>query len=571
MKKSNQKEILLNIHKKIKYLYPKKDSEKIFLKLKYIMDCYRNNKIIFEKRKKYNNKIYITEKDSILITYADTIQNKWEKPLKTLHKFLKKYVKNSISGVHILPFFPFSSDEGFSVIDYKKVNPKFGNWKDIEIIGQDYRLMVDLVVNHISKESKWFKAFLKGDKKYKDYFIHFDKKVDTSSVFRPRTNTLLTKFKTKSGTKYVWTTFSNDQVDLNFKNPDVLIDMIEILLFYVSKGVEIIRLDAIAYLWKELGTKCIHLKQTHEIVKLMRAILDYVAPYAIIITETNVPPKENISYFGNSNDEAQMIYKFLLPPLVLDGFIRKDTSYLQKAYKMFESIDNSSLFFNFLASHDGIGILGARRMLSSKQFNNLLKKVKNHNGLISYKAGINGKTIPYELNINYFDAINNPNKKTGVENEVKRFIASQAIMILSKGIPGIYIHSLLGSGNYLQGVKRTGMKREINREKLQYKKIDQELRNKNSIRHKTLSNYLNILNVRKNIGALNPYFEEKPIKSDKKLFITERKHEGNKIIVIVNVSEDKIFLKKYVNKIDFISKKRFDGNIEPYDVYVIVS
>jgi len=470
-----------------------------------------------------------------------------------------------------LPFFPYSSDEGFSVIDYKKVNPKLGRWEDIEKIGQDYRLMVDLVINHVSRESKWFKAFLKGDKNYKDYFIHFDKKVDTSSVFRPRTNPLLTKFKTKSGTKYVWTTFSNDQVDLNFKNPDVLIDMMEVLLFYVSKGVELIRLDAIAYLWKELGTSCVHHKKTHEVVKLMRDILDYVAPYAIIITETNVPPKENMSYFGNGHDEAQLIYKFLLPPLVLDAITRNDSSYLQKAYKMFGSLDENSLFFNFLASHDGIGILGARKMMSSRDFNNLIKTIKNHNGLISYKAGINGKTMPYELNINYFDAINNPNKKTEVDKEVKRFIASQAIMILSKGIPGIYIHSLLGSRNFLQGVKRTGMKREINREKLQYKRTDREINNEKSIRHKILTNYLNILNVRKNIGALDPYCEEKPIKSDKRLFITERKHKGKKIIVIVNVSEDKILLKKYRNKVDLISKKRFNGQIGPYGVYIIAS
>jgi len=298
MAKTNDRTNLSSIRKRIVYLYPKKDSEKIFLKLKYIMDCYRNNKFIVAKKKKYNDKISLTNKDSILITYADTIQNKEEKPLKTLHKFLKIHVKDSISGVHILPFFPFSSDDGFSVIDYKKVNPKLGSWEDIEKIGQDYRLMVDLVINHISKESKWFKGFLKGDKKYKDYFIHFDRKVDASSVFRPRANPLLTKFNTKDGAKYVWTTFSNDQIDLNFKNPDVLIDMIEILLFYVSKGVEIIRLDAIAYLWKELGTTCIHLKKTHEIVKLMRTILDYVAPYTIIITETNVPPKENILILG---------------------------------------------------------------------------------------------------------------------------------------------------------------------------------------------------------------------------------------------------------------------------------
>jgi len=266
-----------------------------------------------------------------------------------------------------------------------------------------------------------------------------------------------------------------------------------------------------------------------------------------------------------------MIYKFLLPPLVLDAIFRKDTSYLQKSYRMFESMDNKSLFFNFLASHDGIGILGAKKNLSPKDFNNLLNTIKNHNGLISYKAGMNGISMPYELNINYFDAINNPNKKTSVENEVKRFMASQAIMLMSKGIPGIYIHSLLGSRNYLRGVKKTGFLREINREKLQYKRIDREITNKNSMRYNILFNYLQLLNARKRIDALDPYCKEKPIKSDKRLFITERKYKGKKIIVMVNVSEDKIFLKKYVNKNDLLSKKKFDGRVGPYGVYIIVS
>ena len=566
---NTQKNILYNIGNKIKYLYPKKDNERIFLELKYIMEHYRGNKVIIAKRKKYNNEISMTNKDAILITYGDSIKRKGEKPLKTLHKFLKKHVKKSISCVHILPFFPFSSDDGYSVIDYKKVDKKLGDWGNIMKISDDYRLMVDLVINHVSKKSKWFKGFLAGDKKYKNYFIHFNKKVDTSSVFRPRTNPLLTKFKMNGRKKYVWTTFSNDQIDLDYKNPDVLMDMVDILLFYVSKGVEIIRLDAIAYLWKELGTACIHLKKTHEIVKLMRAILNYVAPYAIIITETNVPPKENISYFGNGFDESQLVYKFLLPPLVLDAFIRKDTSYLQKTYRMFRPLEKNLLFLNFLASHDGIGILGARKILSPKDFKNLLKTTRNHNGLLSYKLAKEGKLVPYELNINYFDAINNPNKKLVIEKGVKKFMASQTIMLMSKGIPGIYIHSLLGSRNYSQGIKKTNVKREINRERLQYNKLEREIRNKDSIRHKVLTNYSYFLNARKRISALNPYCKEKPIKSDKRLLITERKFKGKKMIVIVNVSGDGIMLQKYTKRFDLLSKRPFNGEVEPYGAYCL--
>jgi len=551
--------ILKKIKKRLRYLYP--DADEILSKLINSINKYQNDSIIKLKNKKYNGKIHLTEKDSILITYADTLQGN-EKSLKTLHKFLKKYVGKSISGIHILPFFPYSSDDGFSIIDYKRVNPKFGDWSDIKVIAKDYRLMVDLVINHVSRESKWFKEFIKGNKKYKDYFIHFDKKVNTSSVFRPRTNPLLTKVNTKFGTKYVWTTFSSDQIDLNFKNPSVLLEMVDILLFYLKNGAEIIRLDAIAYLWKELGTSCIHLRKTHEIVKLLRDILDYIAPYAIIITETNVPHKDNISYFG----EADLVYQFLFPPIVYDAFIRTDSRYLQKIYKKLESING--IFFNFLASHDGIGVLSAKEFLTKNEFNSLLATTKKHNGFISYKS-IKNKKVPYELNVNYFDAINNPNVKKSAVDETKKFIASQAILLLTKGIPGIYIHSLLGSRNYVEGVKKTGIKRKINRETINFDKLQSTLKNKSSIKHLTLNNYLQLINSKKNIPALNPYVKEKIISSDKRLVITQRTFKNKKIIVIINISDAIINLQKYKKKFDLFSKKKFDGEARPYGVYCL--
>ena len=264
---------LKQIEKKLHYLYSEKDVGRILPQLKKLLDKYKLNKIILAKKKKYHNKVCLTHADSFLITYGDSISKKDEKPLKTLHKFLKTKIKKSISGVHILPFFPSSSDDGFSVIDYKKVDPKLGSWENVRKIGKDYRLAVDLVLNHISAKSKWFKGFLNGEKKYQNYFIHFDEKVDTSKVFRPRTSPILTKFKTKKGETFVWTTFGKDQIDLNYKNPEVLLEIIDVMLFYLSQGAEVLRMDAIAYIWKELGTSCINLKKAHVTVKLFHNIL----------------------------------------------------------------------------------------------------------------------------------------------------------------------------------------------------------------------------------------------------------------------------------------------------------
>ncbi|MCB9358919.1 sugar phosphorylase [Candidatus Woesearchaeota archaeon] len=529
------------IKARLKFLYPGYDID-IFDRL----DHYRSNLIIREKRRNRKRSLF-SEKDAIVITYGDSIQKKGEKPLKTLHRFLKTNLGDSISGVHILPFFPYSSDDGFSIIDYKKVDPGLGDWSDIRRMSKDYRIMADLVINHISSRSEWFKGFLRGEEKYQDYFISFDKNVDTSNVFRPRTHPLLTRFKTKKGDKYVWTTFSADQIDLNFSNPEVFIEMMEVLLFYLSQGIEIIRLDAVGFLWKKLGTSCFHMEETHEAVKLLRDIAEYVAPYAAIITETNVPYKENISYFGKG-DEAHMVYQFSLPPLVLDAFNREDSSHLKELYSKLTKLPKGNLFFNFLASHDGIGVLGAKGYLSDSEFDLMINNVKRNNGLISYKSLTDGSKTPYEMNINYFDAINNPNINRNYDEEVAKFLASQSVIVFSKGVPGIYIHSLLGSRNWYSGVKRSGINRRINREKLDYEKLCKDI--KHGIRNDVLAGYKCLLNLRRSSKDFSPYSSESIINSDSKLLVLERRGS----IVAINLSSATV---------KFNSK-----DIVPYGIYL---
>ena len=195
----------------------------------------------------------LSERDAILITYGDQVQAPSIPPLNTLSKFLQEYAAGIISSLHILPFFPYSSDDGFSVIDYRQVDPQLGAWEDIENIGANFRLMIDAVINHISRESPWFQGFLRSEPPFKDFFITVEPGTDLSQVVRPRALPLLTSVDTAQGRTLVWTTFSADQIDLNYANPDVLQEITDLLLFYAARGGEFIRLDAIAYLWKEIG------------------------------------------------------------------------------------------------------------------------------------------------------------------------------------------------------------------------------------------------------------------------------------------------------------------------------
>lgn len=459
----------------------------------------------------------LTATDAMVITYGDQVQEQGQPPLATLGEWLDTHLGDAISSVHILPFYPYSSDDGFSVIDYHVVDPALGDWSDIKRISQRYKLMFDAVINHISAQSEWFQGFLNGDPRYSDWFIVIDGPVDLSGVTRPRTHPLLTTFETATGPHKVWATFSADQIDLNYANPEVLLAIIDVLLQYVAYGATFLRLDAIGYLWKKPGTSCIHLPETHAAVQLMRAVLDTVAPQVILITETNVPHLDNISYFGNGYNEAQLVYQFPLAPLVLNAFHTGNAQHLQQWASTLETPSPATTFFNFLASHDGIGVVPSRGYLSDAEVDQLVQKTLQHGGKVSYKTNPDGSQSPYELNITFFDALSDP--ATGDEaTAIDRFMASQAIMLALAGMPGIYIHSLVGSSNNLRGVDQTGHNRTINREKWQRAEIDARLNDPNSRAAIILRRYKHLLRQRASSAAFDPAGDQQIVSGNDALF-----------------------------------------------------
>ncbi len=483
----------------------------------------------------------LTERDSILITYGDQVQSPNEKPLQTLSAFCEEYLNGVVNGIHILPFYPWTSDDGFSVVDYRKVDPALGDWEDISGMQRHFRLMFDGVINHISSQSGWFKAFLHDDPHYREYFVVVDGTPDLSQVVRPRALPLLTTFNTPSGERRVWTTFSDDQIDLNCQNPEVLLEILDILLLYVEHGATFIRLDAIAYLWKEIGTTCIHLPQTHQVIQFLRAALNEIAPHVYLITETNVPHEDNISYFGDGTNEAQLVYNFALPPLTLHTFRTGDAQVLSSWAKTLSLPSDRVTFFNFLASHDGIGLNPARGILSNADVDALVEKTLEHGGLVSYKHNSDGSQSPYEMNINYFDALSNLNSNEPLELQINRFIAAQAIMLSLVGVPGIYFHSLFGSRGWLDGVKQTGRNRTINREKCDLHSLQRELADSKSLRARVFARYRQLLSARRSSSAFHPHGRQKVLDLHSAVFALERvsPNEKSRVLCLHNVSAQK--------------------------------
>lgn len=478
----------------------------------------------------------LSHRDAILITYGDQFRAPGEAPLRTLADFAQRHLSELISAIHILPFYPSSSDDGFSVIDYREVDPALGDWDDVQRIGRQVKLMFDAVINHVSAQSDWFQRFLKDDPAYRDWFITLDPNADVSSVVRPRALPLLTRFDTPSGSKHVWTTFSDDQIDLNYTRPEVLLEIVDLLLYYVARGAELIRLDAVAYLWKQIGTSCIHLPQTHRAIRLFRAVLDEVAPHVALITETNVPHVDNVSYFGDGKDEAQMVYNFALPPLVLHALHTGDARTLSRWASGLALPSDRVTFFNFLASHDGIGLNPARGILSDADIDRLVQRAQAHGGFVSMKSNADGTSSPYELNLNFFDALNDPNAGEPIETQVDRFMAAQAIMLALIGAPGIYGHSLLGSRGWPEGVKQTGRYRAINRQKFDRARLERELADPNSLRSRVFRRYAALLRARASHPAFEPHGAQRIIDANAAVFGVWRSAHGENVLCLHNVS-----------------------------------
>lgn len=511
---------------------------------------------------KLPRKAHWDEQDVVLITYADQFREPDKPTLQSFSHFYQQHLQTTFPLVHLLPFFPYSSDDGFSVIDYHQVNPLCGEWQDIATLHQETRLMFDFVCNHMSARSAWFKHFLAQDPGWDNFFISMPPATDLSAVTRPRTSPLLTPFEMANGeTRFIWTTFSADQIDLNFARPEVLIRIVDVLLDYLTRGADYVRLDAVGYMWKTPGTNCIHLEKTHQLVKLFRAISDVVAPGTVIITETNVPHKDNISYFGDGYDEAQMVYQFSLPPLVLHAIHSGSGRALRQWASSLDLSTGGTTFFNFLASHDGIGLNPARGILTEIEIVALVRDLALEGALVSYKNNPDGTTSPYEINVTYLDALSRQDDDD--KTRLKRFLLAHAILLAFPGVPAIYIQSMLGSRNDYDGVRMAGHNRAINRQKYHLQEIETALAGGDWLRQQVYIQLSQLIQLRQRQSAFHPDNPMTLYDSENALLVLKR-HLANSeegLLCVFNLSgrQVKTHLPEARILQDVISGEKIDG------------
>ena len=527
---------------------------KVILSKKDI-DYFENEIVqIIEKFNKKNpkKKKNISEKTTLVICYGDSVYSEKKKSIRVFQNFFQKKLKNYFNTIHFLPFYPSSSDSGFAVKDHYKVENKLGNWSDIKNVSKSSDVMADMVINHSSARGLWFRNFLKKKEPGKDYFLTVDAKFNTSKVVRPRDHKLLKKIKIFKKSDYLWRTFSPDQIDLNFKNPSVLIEFIKIMIHLINNGVTIFRLDAIAYLWKENRTKCINLKQTHEIIKLLRNIIELLNIQTTIITETNLPEKENLSYFGK-NDEANWIYNFSLPPLLIHAFLFENSSFLNKWSKNLPNTKNENCYLNFIASHDGIGIRPTEGLLDEQTLNNFLKRLKKNGSKFSFRKVQNKVKKVYEANITVFNALKKSDYDQKGKFNLERYVSAHAIMISFEGIPAIYFNSLFGTSNDEAKFIITGNNRDVNRYRWNLKNITSKLKNNESKQSIFYNKLCYLLNIRRKQKAFHPNATRLNLNFGPKIYGFKRISKDRKqtIICITNISSQKQKIKVHKENLKF--------------------
>lgn len=480
----------------------------------------------------------LDETDAWLVAYPDHVRDGSgaRTPLAALADLVDAHLSHAVSGVHTLPLHPSSSDGGFAVMDHDQVDPAFGTTADVRRLAAGGTWVADAVVNHVSAQGTWFRRWLAGDPAVEGWFATLEPGTDTRAVTRPRTSPLRTEFARADGSVVgVWTTFSADQVDLDYREPGVLLAMVEVLLGYVALGARAVRLDAVGFAWKDPSTSSLNLPGAHLLVQLLRACLDAVDPGLVLVTETNVPHEENVAYLGTDGErEAQAVYQFALPPLVLHAFTTGDARPLRRWAGELRFPAAGQTYLNFLASHDGIGVRAVEGLLPAAEVDRLVEVTRAAGGVVNERTLADGTRRPYELAVTWADVVGHG---CSAEDAARRHLSSHALALAMRGVPLLYLGSLVAAANDTATYGRTGHGRDLNRRRWQAEDLDALLGTPGSREQASLSGISAMLQVRRQHAAFSPAAAQVVHGEQDGLVVVERlPADGCRAAVAVNVS-----------------------------------
>lgn len=479
--------------------------------------------------------------DAVLITYADTVHDDVRPGLQCLRRLVNRHLESFASVIHVLPFLKSTSDGGFAVASYQQLEQRHGDWSDLANLAEGRRLMADLVLNHVSASHPWVHQFLNNEEPGRSCVLEAAPDPCWSDVVRPRSSALFTQLAGANGKRRVWTTFGPDQVDLNWRSPQVLIGFAELLMRLCRHGVRWIRLDAVGFVWKEPHTTCIHRPEAHQLVEVLRFLLNETFDDGVVVTETNVPEQENLSYLINGR-EAHLAYNFPLPPLLLEATISGRADLLNAWLSHWPALPQDTGLLNFTACHDGIGLRPLEGLMPKIRLLKLLISCEQRGGLISHRRLSDGDDVPYEINISWWSAM----ADAGIDPshfQLNRFLLTQLLVLALPGIPAFYLPALLATPNDVSRFRCSGQRRDLNRPQFKAETLERRFNDPESDVSRVVQALRHAMGIRSSLKPLQPDAEMRVISRHRSdLVVLQRSKSGESLFAIYNMTSSRLNL-----------------------------
>ena len=538
-------------------------------------------------RREQDHNWFLSQKWVAMALYTDGFAN----DLNGLREKLHYFQELGINLIHIMPILTCpdgQSDGGYAVSDYHKVDSRVGSLKDLEKLSSELEkreilLTLDVVVNHTSNQHKWAKKARRGEKKYQDYYYMFDTR-EVPDMFEQTMPEIFPETAPGNFTwdeemqKWVMTVFNDFQWDLNYSNPAVFIEMLDIILFWSNKGADIIRLDAVAFLWKKIGSTCQNEREAHLILQLLKDCCQVTAPGVLFIAEAIVAPVEITKYFGEdaiNAKECEIAYNATYMALLWDAAATKSSNLLYQGLKSIPDKLERATWLNYVRCHDDIGLgfddadiraVGYEPHAHRKfliDFYTGSYADSNARGLIfghNEKTGdarISGTTASL---LGLQTALEMGNEEP-VAEAIERILLLHSLVMSFGGIPLLYYGDEIGTINdcsYLDNELKANDSRWAHRPKIDWDKA--ELRHSpGTIEHKIFTALKKMIAVRKEIPAFADFNNRELIQVENPhLFVFTRfnlQRNASSVLVVVNFDSESQYLD--MNELGYHSTSQF--------------
>lgn len=557
---------------------------------------------ILDKKRETDPQWFQSEQMLGAVCYVDLFAG----DLKGLHQKIPYLLELGVTYLHLMPLFKTpkgENDGGYAISSYRQVNPDIGTMDELIDLAKELRkngisLVLDFVFNHTSNEHEWALKAQAGDPIYEDfYWIYPDRNMPDAyeahlrEIFPDEHPGAFTYF--KSIDRWVWTTFHSYQWDLNYQNPAVFVQMAREMLFLANAGVEVLRLDAVAFIWKQLGTNCENLPEAHLLIKSFNLIARIAAPSLLFKSEAIVHPDDVIKYI--STEKCQISYNPLLMALLWESLATREVRLLKHSMQKRLALPDQCAWVNYVRCHDDIGWT-----FSDDDAGELWINGFDHRQFLNefYRGRFPGsfaRGLPFQENPKTGDSrisgtcasLAGLEKAIAIETvkevdlAIKRIVLIHGIIMTIGGIPLIYLGDELGTLNdyhYLEDKSKAHDSRWVHRPKFDCKKFSNRNK-KNSIEGKLYKDFLRLIQIRKNNSVFRNLNTEILNTDNPHVFGYTRKNNSDYVIVLANFSEqpqeiipELIISKKFSQLVEMGLEQILDPKrliLAPYDFRLI--